>query len=222
MDRDAELALAAPADEVPEVTNQVIDVTEGANGVVLNSRVTGTDDNARATLELQVPSSTLDDTLAQLSELADVKSRSEQAIDITRSYVSAKDRLVGLRAQRDNLATRIREATTDAEVASLTAQLAAVNRQIADAKNELAQVQNRAQLSTVTVVVTSEGASEDDDDGGWSFGDALGDAGRVLEVVAGVALISAAVLVPLAIIAAIAYVVVASANRRSRERALDK
>ena len=66
MDRDAELALAAPADEVPDVTNQVIDVTEGANGVVLNSRVTGTDDNARATLELQVPSSTLDDTLAQL------------------------------------------------------------------------------------------------------------------------------------------------------------
>ena len=222
MDRDAELSLAAPADEVPEVTNQVIDVTEGANGVVLNSRVTGTEENARATLELQVPSSTLDDTLAQLSELADVKSRSEQAIDITRIYVSAKDRLVGLRAQRDNLATRIRAATTDAEVASLTAQLAAVNRQIADAKNELAQVTNRAQLSTVNVVVTSEGAQEDDDDGGWSFGDALGDAGRVLEVVAGVALISAAVLVPLAIIAAIAYVVVASANRRARERALDK
>ena len=129
---------------------------------------------------------------------------------------------MGLRAQRDNLATRIRAATTDAEVASLTAQLAAVNRQIADAKNELAEVTNRAQLSTVTVVVTSEGAQEDDDDGGWSFGDALGDAGRVLEVVAGVALISAAVPVPLAIIAAIAYVVVASANRRARERALDE
>ena len=120
VDRDAELTLAAPADEVPDVTNQVIDVTEGANGVVLNSRVTGTDENARATLELQVPSATLDDTLAQLSELADVKSRTEQAIDITRIYVSAKDRLVGLRAQRDNLATRIRAATTDAEVASLT------------------------------------------------------------------------------------------------------
>jgi len=221
VDRDAELSLAAPADDVPDVANQVIDVTEGANGVVLNSRVTGTEESARATLELQVPSSTLDETLAQLSELADVKSRSEQAIDITRSYVSAKDRLVGLRAQRDNLAMRIREAATDAEVASLTAQLAAVNRQIADAKNELAQVTNRAQFSNVTVVVTSEGAQDDDDDG-WSFGDALGDAGRVLEVVAGVALISAAVLVPLAIIAAIAYVIAASANRRARERALDK
>jgi len=222
VDRDAELTLATPAAEVQDVTNQVVDVTEGANGVVLNSRVTGTDESARATLELEVPSSTLDQTLAALSELADVKSRSEQSVDITRSFVSAKDRLVGLRAERDNLAMRIREAATDAEVATLTAQLAAVNRQIADAKNELAQVTNRAQFSTVTVVVTSEGAQSDSgsDDDGWSFGDALGDAGRVLEVVAGVALISAAVLVPLAIIAAIAYIVVSAANRRARERAL--
>jgi len=187
------------------------------------SRVTGTDESAQATLELQVPSATLDSTLAALSELADVQARSEQAVDITRIYVSAKDRLVGLRAERDNLAMRIREATTDAEVAALQRQLAGVNRQIADAKTELAQVANRAQLSTVTVTVTSDGSRPaEDKDKGWSFGDAIGDAGRVLEVAAGVALISAAVLVPLAIIAAIALFVVSAANRRARERTLDE
>jgi hypothetical protein len=221
VERDAQLTLAAPADEVADVNDQVIDVVEGANGVVLNSRVTGTNDAARATLEVEVPSATLDDTLASLSELANVKSRTEQSQDITSSFVSAKDRLVGLRASRDNLAARIRAADTDAEVAALQNQLAAVNRQIADAKNELARVENRAQLATVTIVITSEGAGTSDDDDGWSLGDALDDAGKVLEVGAGVALISAAVLVPLAIIAAIAYFVVAAANRRSRERALD-
>jgi hypothetical protein len=71
----------------------------------------------------------------------------------------------------------------------------------------------------MTIVITSEGAAADDD---WSFGDALEDAGKVLEVGAGIALISAAVLLPLAIIAALAYYVVAAANRRSRERALDE
>ncbi len=198
-------------------------MVEGANGVVLNSRVTGTDEAARATLEVRVPSSTLDDTLAALSELANVKSRTEQSQDITRTYVTAKDRLVGLRAERDSLAARIRAATTDAEVAALQAQLAGVNRQIADAKSELADVESRAQLATVTIVITSEGAgTSGDDDDGWSFGDALDDAGKVLEVGAGVALISAAVLLPLAIIAAIAYFVVSAANRRSRERALDE
>ncbi len=223
VERDAQLTLAAPADEVADVNDQVIDVVEGAKGVVLNSRVTGTDESARATLEVEVPSSTLGETLAALSELANVRSRTEQSQDITRVYVSARDRLVGLRATRDNLATRIREATTDAELAALQAQLAGVNRQIADAKSELSGVQKRARLASVTIVITSEGAgtSEDEDDG-WSFGDALGDAGKVLEVGAGVALISAAVLLPLAIIAAIAYFVVAAANRRSRERALDE
>ncbi len=87
-----------------------------------------------------MPSATLDSTLAALSDLADVKSRTEQGEDITKHFVSAKDRLVGLRAERDNLAARIRAATTDAEVDALQAQLAAVNRQIADAKNELAEV----------------------------------------------------------------------------------
>jgi hypothetical protein len=223
VDREAQLTLAAPAGEVADVNDQVIDVVEGANGIVKNSRVTGTDEAARATLEVEVPTASLDNTLASLSELANVRSRTEQSVDITRSYVTAKDRLVGLRASRDNLAMRIREATTDAEVTALQAQLAGVNRQIADAKNELANVENRAQFSTVTIVITSEGAgtSEDEDDG-WSFGDALDDAGKVLEVGAGVALISAAVLLPLSIIAAIAYFVVSAANRRARERTLDE
>lgn len=220
VERDAQLTLAAPADEVTDVNDQVIDVVEGANGVILDSRVTETESGARATFEVKVPSATLDDTLASLSDLAAVKSRTEQSQDITRIYVSAKDRLVGLRAERDNLASRIRDASTDAEVEALQSQLAGVNRQIADAKSELNEVETRAQLATLTIVVTSEGAGTDDD-GGWSFGDALDDAGKVLEVGAGVALISAAVLLPLTIIAAIAYFVISAANRRSRERALD-
>jgi len=223
LDREAELTLATPADEVPDVTNDAIDVVEDANGVVLNSRVTGTEEVARATLELQVPTETLDDTLAALSELADVKSRSEDAVDITRSFVAARDDLRGLRAERVSLVERIRAATTDAEVDALQAQLAAVNNQIVNAQNELAEVETRAQFSDVSVVITSDGAQVggEEDEGGWSFGDALGDAGRVLEVGAGVALISAAVLFPLAIIAAIAYITVAAMNRRARERALD-
>ena len=115
----------------------------------MNSRVTGTDESARATLEVRVPSATLDDTLAALSELANVQSRTEQAQDITRTYVTAKDRLVGLRAERDSLAARIRAATTDAEVQQLQAQLAKVNEAIADAKSELNEVETRAQLATV-------------------------------------------------------------------------
>ena len=44
----------------------------------------------------------------------------------------------------------------------------------------------------------------------------------MLTVAAGVALISAAVLLPLALIAAIAYFVISAARGRARERALDE
>lgn len=60
-----------------------------------------------------------------------------------------------------------------------------------------------------------------DDGGAWGIGDALDDAGRVLTVAAGVILISAAVLLPLAIIAASAWLLASRARRFQRDRALD-
>ena len=54
----------------------------------------------------------------------------------------------------------------------------------------------------------------------WTPGDALGDAGRVLEVIAGVLLIAAAVLLPVAILAALAVLAGRILRQRRRERAL--
>jgi len=96
--------------------------------------------------------------------------------------------------------------------------LASVERELAQANATFRNIQRRAALSNVTLQITSEGAR----DGDWSLGDALDDAGRVLTVAAGIALISAAVLLPLALIAAIAYFVMSAARNRSRERALDE
>ena len=222
MERDAQLTLAAPADDVADVNDQVIDVVEGANGVVLNSRVTGTDESARATLEVHVPSATLDDTLAALSELANVQSRTEQAAG-HHPHLRDREGPAGRPASRTRQPRRAhprRDYRCRGAAASGPAHRR--ERAIADAKSELNEVETRAQLATVGIVITSEGAGTSDDDDRWSFGDALEDAGKVLEVGAGVALISAAVLLPLAIIAAIAYFVVSAANRRSREKALGR
>ena len=60
------------------------------------------------------------------------------------------------------------------------------------------------------------------DAGGWSLGDAVDDAGKVLSVTAGVLLVSAAVLGPLAILAALIWLGTRAAARLRRERALDQ
>ena len=57
--------------------------------------------------------------------------------------------------------------------------------------------------------------------GPWTPRDALGDAGRVLEVAAGVALVALAVLLPLALLALIAWPLGRAVQRRRREGALD-
>ena len=217
VERDAQLTLAAPADEVQGVTNEAIGVIEAHDGIVESSQTSGTDDSARATLQLLVPTRELDATLDELSDLADVRSLSEGTVDITRPFVDAKKRMDGLRAERKSLLAQIRGADTEAELDTLKARLVSVERTLAVAEAEFRNVQRRAALSSVTLQITSEGASEGD----WSLGDALDDAGRVLTVAAGIALITAAVLLPVALIAAIAYFVLSSARNRSRERALD-
>lgn len=216
--RDAQLTLAAPADEVQDVTNSAIDVVEGYRGIVLSSQSSGTDDSARATLQLVIPTRTLDPALDDLSDLADVKSLSEGSRDITRPFVDAKDRLAGLRAERKSLIAQIKVADTEEELDRLKVRLDAVQNAVAQAEADFDNIQNQAQLSNVTLQITSEGASEGD----WSLEDALDDAGRVLTVGAGIALISGAVLLPLALIAAIFYLAVTATRRRARERALDE
>jgi len=216
--RDAQLTLAAPVDEVQDVTNEAIGVVESNRGIVLNSQTTGTDESARATLRLVIPTRRLDTTLDQLSDLADVTSLSEGSVDITRPFVDARDKLQGLYAERRSLLAQIEAAETEEELDQLKDRLESLQQEVARAKADFENIERRARQSNVTLEVTSDGA----DEGDWSLEDALDDAGRVLTVGAGIALISGAVLLPLALIAALAYFVLSASRRRARERTLDE
>jgi len=218
VERDAQMTLATPADEVQDVTNEAITVVESNRGIVESSQTSGTDDQARATLQLVIPTRTLDTTLDQLSDLADVKSLSEGTVDITRPFVDAKDELAGLRAERVALINQIQAADTEEELDQLRARLDVLLNTIAQAEADFDNIQRRAALSNVTLQITSEGA----DEGDWSFDEAIDDAGRVLEVGAGIALIAGAVLLPLALVGAIIYFVMSAARNRARERALNE
>jgi hypothetical protein len=55
----------------------------------------------------------------------------------------------------------------------------------------------------------------------WTPGDALGDAGRVLEVIAGVAVIALAILIPVGVIVLIAMLLGRILTRHRRLRALE-
>ena len=70
-------------------------------------------------------------------------------------------------------------------------------------------------------MLIGEAPGAEEDDGAWTPGDAWHDALRVLEVIAGIALIVLAVALPLALVAALAAIALRILRRRRREHALD-
>ncbi|HEX8207767.1 MAG TPA: hypothetical protein VF587_17005, partial [Solirubrobacteraceae bacterium] len=81
-------------------------------------------------------------------------------------------------------------------------------------------LQRRADRSKVSVTLRSTG-EKTDEGGAWTPGDALGDAGRILEVAAGVVVVAAAALLPLAILGLLAGAAARVLRRRRRDAALD-
>jgi hypothetical protein len=215
--RSASLTLAAPRRELDSVANQVGQVASDLGGFVRFSTISS---NAGGSLELRVPSNRLDTAIERLSDLGRMRELSRQTEDITRSVVSARERLTDARAERKALLAQLADAVTVNETESIRARLEIVSREIAAARNRLQRVNNRASFADVRVALVPSGAA-DDEGGAWTPGDAFDDALRVLEVAAGVALIAAAVLLPLALIWLLAWLARRGVSRRRRERALD-
>ena len=219
--RAADLTLTPKPDDVQKTADGVVRETQAAGGYVQRSDIATRDGGGEATFTLRIPSARLDDTLARLSKLAHVGALSQSASDITSAVVSAADQLADARAERAALLRALGKATTARQIASLKARLADNRSEIAQRKGALDAQRRRADLATVSVTVQGTGAAAKKDDGAWTPRDALHDAGRVLEIAGGVALIALAVLAPLAILAALALLAGRTLRRRRREGALD-
>jgi hypothetical protein len=223
--QDVELGLSTAPDDFRDAADGVLDVVGDHRGFVVRSSVSGGDpgvpgaQRGRASFTLRIPAGELSSALGDLSNLGHVVSRSDGAVDVTDRFVSGRKRIDALTAERDRLLQRLEEASTFAEQQSIRAQLRIVRARLADAHQDLDRAQQRVHLVPVGVTIAADG--EASASGDWTLGDALDDAGRVLTVTAGVALVAGAALLPLALLAAL----VASGRRewvrRQRDRALD-
>jgi hypothetical protein len=218
LDRDAQLSLSAQPDDVRDVTDEVISITRSLDGIVASSQVSESPEGASATLELTIPTRNLDTALDRMTDLADVDSLNETATDITKPVVSAKDELRDAEARRRELLQALGNATTEAEADALEAKIADARREIARAEAAYERLTARARLSELSVTVSSDTAASEHRD----LGDWLDDAVDVLRTVAGVLLVTLAVVVPIGLIVALVAWAVSRLRRRRRERALDE
>jgi hypothetical protein len=219
---NATLTLTTRPGEVASMTDRAIRITDTLGGYVQSSTTNLRGSTAGAELTLKLPSGKLDAGIAQLSKLGHVSSRSQQAEDVTDQRTSLEAAVRDARADREGLRARLAKATTDKERSRLRALLDRASRRVTARERDVAQLSQATSYATVDLSIKGRReASAPVPAGRWTPGDALKDAGRVLEVIAGVLVIALAILLPLGILAGLAAYANRGLRSRRRERALE-
>jgi hypothetical protein len=225
IERSAYVVLGTKPAEVAGAAAKVYQAVHAANGIVLHSQVqSGSSGATGAYFELLIPSVKLDDALSSFSQIAEVRERHDATNDITAPTVGAAEELRDSNATIEGLLKELGDVETEAERESVEARLREERRHHAAIRARLDHLDKRASMSEVTVrIVTDHGAGvtpPSKDDGSWGVGDALHDAGHILTIAAGVALIGLAVLGPIALILLAFWLANRFRVRRLRERTL--
>lgn len=224
VERSAEMVLGTDASEIRDAAGKVFSTVHAYDGIVLRSSIEdGAEGDAGAEFELLIPSAKLGDALASFSRIAEVRSRHEATADVTAKTIGLGERLQDARATVKGLLGQLAGADTEAERVVAKAELHSERLRVATLRSRLASLERRTNLSHVSLRIESGEASAtgEEENGGWGIGDALDDAGHILEVAAGVALVGLAILSPIALLVLLAWLARRTRERRSRERALD-
>lgn len=214
--RSAQLTLAAPRGSLDRAASRIPGIAADLGGFVASSSVSS---EGGGDFHLRVPTGQLDTAIQRLSRLGRVRDVSRNSLDITSTVVSARARLTDARTERESLLRQLAAADTVNETESIRARLDIVSREIANARNALRRVRNQANFADLSVTLVRAGG--DEDEGAWTPGDAFDDALRVLEVVAGIAVMALAILLPLLAAWLLAWLARRAVTRRRRERSLD-
>ena len=167
--------LAAPPREIDSAASKILQITDDLGGYVVTSRISS---GSSGEFELRVPERRLQTALSRLSKVGKVRERTQGSQDITGAVVNVEERLKDARTERRSLLAQLAKATTVNQTTSIRERLRLVSGQIAAAKRDLRNVKRRASYSTIAVQLLADhrsgaSANDDDDESGWTPGDAL-------------------------------------------------
>jgi Domain of unknown function (DUF4349) len=222
--QSAQLALTSAPNRIDAVAQEVFDVIGRENGIVNRSTVTASGGpDGYAQFQLSVPSSALSQTMSGLSRLqyANVASRTDTTQDVNNQFVSITHRLADARALRTALLKQLANAVTQPQINSLTARIHDAEASIASDEATLRGLNHQIDYSRISLTINPRALPVSHRSGSFTIGKGAHDAGRVLTVAAGVALITLAALVPVGLLAALAWWIGTAVRRRRREQALD-
>lgn len=218
---EAEITLGTDPSNVQDVANKVVEVTDAHNGIVMDSSVfDGEEGNAGASFRLLIPSGQIESAVADLSGIADLRSRSQELTDITAPVNGTEDSIADSKAKIESLLGERGETFDEEERVSLERRIRWERVDLRAAETRLNRLNRRADYTPVSLRVETGGDTSSDDESSWGLAAAIDDAGRLLGVAAGVTVLALAVAIPVGIVVLIALALNRAWVRRSRNRAL--
>jgi Domain of unknown function (DUF4349) len=213
VERSVELTIATPHDDLQKAADGVGTVAESHGGFVLSSHVNTSDQGGGGTFTLRVPQRELQATVADISKLGHLKARSESGQDMTASYNDVQDKLGNALLERSALKRKLHRAKgSDAD--RIRGRIEALNAAISTLNGRMHDLKRRTSYSTVDVTLEQQKNESGGTGAAWS------DAQRTLQAMLDFTVRLLAVLLPLALIAAIAALGARTFRRRRREAPL--
>ena len=140
-------------DQVQQIADRAIRIVDTLGGYVQSSTIDTSGSRGSAELSLRIPAAKLDSGMAQISKLAPVRSRSQQAEDVTDQREALEARVRDARADRAGLRVRLGKATTDRERSRLRAQLDRASRRVTQRQRALAELGREVSYATVDLSI---------------------------------------------------------------------
>lgn len=179
------------------------EIAEAAGGFVLSTSVDGTD-RRRGSFTIRVPAERFEETLSELEALGSVAGEDVRGEDVSQEFVDLEARLRNATAQEQVLFRLYDRSNTIADTIRVQRELEDVQLEIERLRGRLRFLEDRTDLSTISVSVTESGAVTAEP---GPFARAWDKARDTFVAVVSGAIVGAGFLAPLVVLALLAYLV---------------
>lgn len=201
--KTADLSLEVGDDRLGRVLREGREIAERAGGFLLSTSVDGTD-RRRGDFTIRVPSGDFEETLSALEQLGIVKGEDVRGEDVSQEFVDLEARLRNATAQEEVLLRLYDRSNSIADTIRVQRELEDVQLEIERLRGRLRFLEDRTDLSTISVSVTETGVVTA---AAGPFERAWDNARDTFVAVVSGAIVGAGFLLPLAAFALLAYVV---------------
>jgi archaellum component FlaC len=148
-----DLLVSHPADQVEKIRAHV----DSLGGYFERSEISGSQDNAIASITIAVPSAKLEEVKSELRKLSvSVEREKTDAQDVTKQYVDVQARMRNLRAEESQYLQIMHSATKVQDMLDVSEKISEVRGQIEQAQAEFESLSKQVEMVSISVSLRSQ------------------------------------------------------------------